>query len=178
MLLLLWSSLEQLSPQVVQFFKSVDWPNAGGDSFVQLWTGLNLAFLAWDKYQGVLGAPLLRSEQIIEATANNLLDYGRYPRIVKFFAVSLQVPRFVLKCFHYVCRVLAGACFLFGVFLLYAHRCASWDWVLILPTIAYVVVGLVALIVTGFLGYFLEPASGAKVAKEIKQAEAASKRRR
>ena len=149
----------------------------GGDSFVQLWTGLNLAFFAWDKYQGLLGFPRDKCEQIIDAITANVLDQpGQRVRIVEFLAKSSKFPIKVLHLICQVCRYFAGVAFLIGVWSLYIGNCDSWDWVLMLPTLFYLGVSLVAWGTTALFGYCLDlvPRTDT-IAEEIKQAAQATK---
>ena len=149
----------------------------GGDSFVQLWTGLNLAFFAWDKYQGLLGFPRHKCEQIVDAITANVLDQpGQRIRIVEILAKSSKYPIKVLHLICQVCRYSAGVAFLIGVWSLYVGNCDSWDWVLMLPTLFYLGVSLVVWGATALFGWCLDlvPRTD-KIEEEIKQAAQATK---
>jgi hypothetical protein len=127
-----------------QFLPAIDWPNAGGESFIQLWTGLNLAFVAWDKYQEVLDWPRIKCERMIETATCNILETHRIP-LANFFLRWSKVPALILKCFWCVCGASAGAAFLTGVYMLYANQTGAWDWIMILPTAAYVIFAFINL---------------------------------
>jgi hypothetical protein len=149
----------------------------GGDSFVQLWTGLNLAFFAWDRYQGLLGSPRRKCEQIIEAITANVLDQPEQRiRIVAFLARFSKYPTMVLHLICQVCRYCAGVLFLIGVWSLYIGNCDSWDLILILPTAFYLIVSILALAITAFLGWCLGLVPRTvKIVEEIKKAAQATK---
>lgn len=149
----------------------------GGDSFVQLWTGLNLAFFAWDKYQGLLGFPRHKCERIIEAISASVLDQpGRRIWIVDFLARSSKSPIKVLHLICQVCRYTAGAGFVLGVWSLYYAYCDSWDWVLMLPTFFYLSVSLLAWGATAVVGWCLHlvPTTD-KIEEQIKDVAQATK---
>jgi hypothetical protein len=160
------------------FVAGIDWGQAGGESFVQLWTGLNLAFVAWKNYREELSWPLIKCEQIIAASTLNILDKPEpQVRVVVFFAKFSRIPLAVLPWFATICRAAAGLAFLIGIFVLYAHWCAAWDWMLMLPTLAYVSLSALALGVTAFGGWCLGvlPPGGSQVAEQIEKVDQATK---
>lgn len=156
-----------------QIITQVDWKKAGGDSFVQLWVGLNLAFFAWEKYQGALGWPRSRCEQIIRAISASLLDQSQIP-IVLFLAECSKLAILVLDKFAAICRWSAGAAFLIGIYVLYGAKCGTWDWVLILPTAAYVCVSFGAFGINRIIGLFILPRT-VKITNEISRADQATR---
>ena len=158
-----------------QFLSRIDWNKAGGDSFVELWAGLNLAFFAWDKYQEALSWPRRKCEQIIEVTTCNILDKPQQVRIVALFARWSKLPASILSWLCRICRWLAILAFVVGVYMLYTERYSPWDWILILPTLTYLFISaaflVVFFIITGFVGWcFGQIPTEAQIAREIQNA--------
>ncbi len=146
------------------YLAPVDWSKVGGESFVQLWTGLNLAFVAWDKYKEALNLPRNKCEDIINAATCNVLDSGTKTRIGDHFVKWSKFIIFVLRWFwrlSWVSAIIAALC---GVYVLYVNHCGPWDWILILPTAVYVGVTIFVLcifwIITNFVGWCVGPGEG------------------
>ena len=158
---------------VWQFLTQIDWNKAGGDSFVQLWVGLNLAFFAWDRYRGALGWPRRSCEQIINAISASLLDQSQIP-VVVVLAKSSKIATLVLHKFAAICRWSALAAVLLGIYVLYNAKCGAWDWILILPTAVYVCASFVALCITMVFGRFILPTT-VEITEVIKKADEATR---
>jgi hypothetical protein len=148
----------------------------GGDSFVQLWTGLNLAFVAWDRYQDALSWPRDKCEQIIESTTCNILDKEQ-KGIVAVFVRWSKTPIKILRYACFICRWSAALGFGIGVYLLYAHKLGAWDGLLILPTVLYFGLSSICLgifwVITASVGR-LVPSITQQIATEIKETGAST----
>lgn len=147
-----------------QSLAPVDWSKTGGESFVQLWTGLNLAFVAWDKYKEALNLPRKKCEEIINAATCNILDRETKTRIGNHFVRWSKYIVFLLRWFWRLSWGSAIVAFGCGVYVLYVNHCGPWDWILILPTLVYVGVTSIGLfifwIITAFVGWCVGPGGG------------------
>lgn len=133
------------------FTAPIDWTKAGGESFVQLWTGLNLAFVAWDKYQDALDWPRRKCDQIIEKTSCNVLDLPSRMKIVDLFLKWSKGPVIAHRWAWRICWTVALVAGLVGFYMLYVGRTGAWAVLLALPTVAYVSFSLINLTIFAVL---------------------------
>ena len=121
-----------------------DWNKTGGESFVQIWTALNVAFIAWDKFQEALNVPRRRCEAIIDRATCSYLDNQTRILVVDLFrktsVVSIKLHEILIRI-CYVCALIAA---LIGFDQLYTARYGSWDIYLVCPMVFYVGFSLIA----------------------------------
>ena len=137
-------------------------PKAGGESFVQLWTALNIAFIGWDKYQNVLNIPRDRHNKIINDTASSLLETDKRRLVEKFRQWSRLSLRLHAKVWL-ACLVLAGISTASGIWMLYVGCYNPLDFLVAVPTIGYAACSIINLLIFWAFSRFLGWSCGVSV---------------
>jgi hypothetical protein len=119
---------------------AIDWAKAGGSSFIELCTGVNLAFVAWDKFQERVQFFAVQGQSLISQSTTTLLEDGHRENVTCFFVkIKDRVDSWV-KWAWYVTYTASWLSILAGFGMLYCNWSCKWDWMLISPMIIYAVV--------------------------------------
>jgi hypothetical protein len=128
----------------------------GGGNFISFCTAINLAAVSWDKFQSTLKKASERADEITNSISANIEDtndsaiFKRIMRMVRVVADSVSAIVSLL------CYSLAAIAFVAGLILLYFDCTCKYAFLLVVPSIFYLVFMWIRLGVFELIAWLME----------------------
>jgi len=120
----------------------VDWKNCGGSSFIELTTGINIAFVAWDKFQTRLQFFEKKGKDVVNTAVANLKDGNHKSGGSNFLLKVLNGAAKFISAIWFAAWGLGWVAVIAGIAMLYFNWSCWHDWLLFGPMIAYLLICL------------------------------------
>ncbi|MEI6165467.1 MAG: hypothetical protein WCR23_13915 [Planctomycetota bacterium] len=111
------------------------WNTLGGENFIALCTGVNLALLSWKQFQERLRHAEIRLEEKLASTGASIADAQRIVKLHRLSKWLHNQLRWCGKVLWPVIYLLAIVMTVFGFGMLYTKSSCPFDFLLLLPVL-------------------------------------------
>ena len=133
----------------IHSYFSSHWESLGGEHFIALCTGLNLALLSWAQFQERLRHAENRLEEKLAKASASLADSNSANHLKRLAERVHRFLRWLGKTLWSVIYILALCATAAGFVMLYTRTSCPFDFFLLLPVVAHLAWSWVALFVFG-----------------------------
>jgi hypothetical protein len=120
----------------------IDWTTVGGSSFIELASGVNLAFIAWDTFQQRLKFVDRDCRAMVNQACADIIDEQHRKNSEEHFARMLNYVDASFKGLWWTCYFFGVLTVLLGFAMLYFNWNCRHDYLLLLPILVYLFVSL------------------------------------
>jgi len=115
----------------------IDWEKCGGSSFIELSTGVNLAFIAWDQFQRRLQYFEVQGRNLTAQAMTWLLEETHEEHVKAFFKKIQKPLESSFRVTWHFCYILGWLAVISGFVMLFFNWSCSYDWLILSPIALY-----------------------------------------
>jgi hypothetical protein len=123
----------------------INHPDRGGVEFISFVTAINVAQLGWSEFQKKFRYAEMKYKAMLDSALGNA-SYAKHKDFLKGFVRFFFSPVRIAVNVGWVCNFCLNVCMAFaGLGMLYLHASCVYDYLLLVPTVAYLALTYFAL---------------------------------